>query len=295
MPSINNIHGAFFAVVAYMIWGIVPIFFKAMSHMDSLEIFMHRILWSALILFIVITAVKQWHQVKTVFSRPKLLGMSVMSAFFLSINWWLFIYAIDTEQVLEASLGYYINPLFNVLLGYLALNERTNRYQRIAIMIAFAAVLLQILALGYLPWIALLLAFSFSLYGLIKKKLAIDSVTSLTVEAIMILPFAIGYAFFYAKSHSNPLTIEFSDTLILITSGLVTTLPLLCFNIAAIKLRYATLGFFQYLAPSIMFILAVTLFDEPMSLMKFMTFVLVWSAIAIYVWDALKRIKVSHP
>lgn len=290
MSHQTALHGACAAVSAYIMWGLAPLYFKLLAHMNSLEIFMHRILWSAVLLAVLIIMTQKWQVTRKTLTNKRQVSYLLLSAGLLSINWWLFIYAIDTDRVLEASLGYYINPLFNALLGYLILKERMTTNQRVAITIASLAVLIQVIALGYIPWIPLLLAISFSFYGLIKKRLSIDSITSLTVETSIILPFALFYAWFYAQPHSHPANLSVNNLLIVMSAGLITIAPLLLFNVAAKKLTLTSLGLAQFVAPSLMFLLAAFVFHEPVTQIKMITFALIWSALAIYVWDSLKEV-----
>ncbi len=289
MSLANKTQGAIFALLAYLVWGMAPIYFKLLGHMNSVEILMHRVLWSALILAALLSIYRQWQTLVNTLCNLQTMLWLLLSAALLSINWWLFIYAINTNQILEASLGYYINPLLNVLLGYLVLKESMSKRQTIAVVLACSAVIIQLLSVGYLPWIPVLLASSFSVYGLVRKRLGVHTVVGLSVETLWLLPWAIYYALTQAQSHSDPMVLQWQDNVILLGCGVITTLPLLLFNAAAQRLKYGTLGFFQYLAPSLMFIIAVALYAEPLTPSRSITFLLVWTAIALYSSDAIKN------
>lgn len=282
-------NGALFAVSAFLMWGLAPIYFKQLITIDSLEILAHRVVWSVVFLLIVICAVKQWHQVQVVLKSPKLLLMLAGSSCLLGFNWWLFIWSVNNNHLLDASLGYYINPLLNVLLGMLVLGERLRRWQKVAVGIATTGVVIQIIAFGSFPVIAMTLAGSFAIYGLVRKKIPVDSLPGLFIEAIVLLPVGLVYWYLMGPSDTSNLgENSWNMNLLLMSAGAVTTLPLLCFTAAAKRLQYATLGFFQYIAPSLMFLLAVQFYGEIVGLDRILTFVCIWSALALYAWDSYR-------
>ena len=210
-----------------------------------------------------------------------------MSSLLLGGNWWLFIWAVNNAHMLDASLGYYINPLFNVVLGMVFLGERLRRLQWFAVLLAATGVMWQIISYGAVPWIALVLASSFALYGLLRKKLAVDAIKGLFFESLLLLPVALWYAWFFADTLSanmvqNNLTLNFY----LIAAGLVTTVPLLCFIAGARRLQLSTMGFFQYIGPTLMFIFGVWLYQEPFAAERLFTFGLIWLALLCYSLDA---------
>ena len=215
--------------------------------------------------------------------------MLVLSTALLGTNWGIFIWAVNNNHMLDTSLGYYINPLINVLLGYLFLQERLRRRQTIAVCLAFTGVIIQLIAFGSIPIIALLLACSFALYGLIHKKTHVESLPGLTIEALLLLPVALLYWYLMPNSESSNL---FNNTMtingLLIGLGVVTTLPLLCFTAAAKRLQYTTIGFIQYIGPSLMFILAVVFYDETMGLKDIITFGFIWAGLILFTWDSIR-------
>ena len=211
-----------------------------------------------------------------------------ISAILLAGNWLVFIWAINNNHLLDASLGYYINPLLNVLLGRLFLGETLRPMQRVAVGSAFVGVVTLIVAHGNLPWIALFLAASFGVYGLLRKKIPVESMPGLLLESAMMLPFAIYFWIFHASESSHLTTNDWHINVLLISAGFITTVPLIFFNAAAQRIKYSTLGFFQYLAPSMMFLLAVLLYGEPLDEARLLTFAFVWAGLAIFTLDSLR-------
>jgi chloramphenicol-sensitive protein RarD len=284
--------GYLYAVLAFLMWGMAPIYFKQIESIAALEILTHRVIWSVLFLILIVFAAKQWHQIQHVIKKPKLLGMLYISSTLLGFNWGLFIWAVNNDHMLDASLGYYINPLLNVLLGVIFLSERLRKWQIIAVAIASLGVLLQVIAYGSFPVVAFALASSFAIYGLLRKKMPVESLPGLLVEALILMPFAIIYWYLTpATVSSDMFNNEVILNILLVSAGVVTTLPLLCFIGAAKRLPYSTLGLFQYLGPSIMFTLAVTLYGEEFSIERAVTFACIWGALALYSWDSLRASK----
>lgn len=285
----SSTKGMLYALTAFLIWGIAPLYFKHIGFVPAGEIVTHRIIWSCLFLILLVWWTKTGRQVVTVFRHPRYLALLTATALLIAGNWLLFIWAINHDHMLESSLGYFINPLLNILLGMLFLGERLRFWQWFAVALAVSGVLLQIVTLGVFPWIALSLASSFAVYGLIRKKIAVDSLTGLLVETVMLTPVAVWYLFWHADSATSQLTQNaLSLNLWLIAAGIITTVPLLCFTAGAKRLRLSTIGFFQYLGPSLMFIFAITLYHEPIVWQKWLTFALIWSALVIFSWEALR-------
>ncbi len=283
-------NGALSAISAYVLWGFAPLYFKLLTNIAAGEILMHRVIWSSVILLVMIIAMQKWSQLVAVFKQPKLIFHLSLSASFLAVNWFLFIWAVNNDHLLDASLGYYINPLFNVLLGMLFFQERLRRNQLIAVGLALIGVVIQLLALGTLPLISIVLAATFGLYGLIRKKLAVNSFVGLFIESLLMLPLAIIYWCYFVNSSTSNMMLNASHlNVILIMAGIVTTAPLLFFTAAAKRLTLSTLGFFQYLGPSIMFILATFYYQETLKTAELMTFIFIWVALAIYSIDSLKK------
>ncbi|PWC11763.1 EamA family transporter RarD [Brenneria roseae subsp. americana] len=288
MNSQQTRKGIFFALGAYFIWGIAPVYFKLLEHVPPDEILTHRIIWSFFFMLILLTISRKWRQVRYACRNVKHLLLLALTAVLIGGNWLLYIWAVNNHHMLEASLGYFINPLVNVMLGMLFLGERFRRLQWIAVLLAVAGVLVQLWTFGSLPVIALGLAFSFALYGLLRKKIGIDGQTGMLIETLWLLPMAVVYLFFIADSPSSHMTANpWSLNLLLIAAGIITTVPLLFFTAAAMRLRLSTLGFFQYLGPTMMFLLAVIFYGETMGNDKLITFAFIWSALALFILDAI--------
>ncbi len=281
--------GVLFAIAAYSMWGFAPMYFKLLEFMPAMEILVHRIVWSAVVLVLLIVLRYQWPKVKLALTSRKVMLTLLVAGILLGANWLLFIWAVNNDHLLEASLGYYINPLFNILFGRIFLAERLRPMQKFAVLLAISGVAIAVIGLGYLPWIALVLAISFSLYGLLRKKVAVDSLPGLFIETMMMLPIAVAYWVMFAGASSNMFTNGFDINVLLILAGVVTTAPLLCFTAAARRIQYSTLGFFQYIGPSIMFVLAVFFYNEPLDPARLLTFGFVWTALVIFCWDSLRH------
>lgn len=283
--------GVLSAIAAYSMWGFAPMYFKLLLTMPALEILMHRIVWSVVVLVALVLILNQWQKVKRAITNTKMLSILVVSGVLLAGNWLLFIWAVNNDHLLEASLGYYINPLLNILLGRIFLGERQRPMQQFAILLAVIGVSILILSHGKLPWIALVLAASFGVYGLIRKQVAVESMPGLLVESLMMLPFAMLFWVFLASPDSNMLVNDSYSNMVLIMAGVVTTAPLLCFTAAAKRIQYSTLGFFQYIGPSIMFILAVFLYGEPLDEARLITFAFVWTGLLLFSVDSVRNYR----
>ncbi|MBU3824626.1 MAG: EamA family transporter RarD [Candidatus Oceanisphaera merdipullorum] len=284
--------GALYAIGAYTLWGIAPLYFKQLTQIPAYEILTHRVIWSFLLLMLLLSALKIWPSVRAVLRQPKNLLLLTLSSVIIGLNWLVYIWAVNSNHILDASLGYYINPLFNIVLAMLFLGERFRPIQWFAVALATSGVLVQLVVFGRLPWIALVLAMTFGLYGLIRKKVPVDPIAGLMLETLVLLPLAAIYLFFIADTPTSHLGANSLNTnLWLISAGLVTTVPLLLFAGAAKRLKLSTLGFFQYIGPSLMFLVAVSLYDEPLTTDKIITFALIWCSLMIYSWDGIKQRK----
>ena len=283
--------GMFYAIAAYTMWGIAPLYFKQITEVPPTDILMHRVIWSALLLCVLLVALKQIGKMKAIFSSNKLMLSLAAASVLLGANWLLFIWAINSNYMLEASLGYYINPIINVFLGRLILQERLRPLQKFAVFLAIAGVVNIIVAHGTLPWIALTLACTFSVYGLIRKQIPVEPMPGLFMETLVLLPFAILYWAMFAGEQSNMLTNDWELNGWLLAAGVVTTMPLLAFNAAAKRILFTTLGLFQYIGPTLMFILAVWLYQEPLESARLTTFALVWVGLLLFSIDAWRGFK----
>ncbi len=292
MQKDQAVQGALFALGAYFLWGIAPIYFKQLMHVPANEILSHRVIWSFLLLLALLSFLGYWPRVRAMLREPRHLLMLLVSSLTIGLNWLVFIWAVNNDHMLDASLGYYINPLFNIVLAMLFLGERFRPVQWLAVGLAASGVLIQLLVFGSLPWVALVLATTFGCYGLIRKKVPVDPFTGLMLETLVLLPIAAIYLWGFADSATSQMSTNSLNTnLWLIAAGIVTTAPLLLFAGAAKRLKLSTLGFFQYLGPSLMFLLAVLLYDEPFTQDKVITFALIWVALVIYTLDSVRQRK----
>lgn len=290
--SHNN--GVFYAATAFVVWGIIPIFWKQMAYVPAIEIVMHRIVWSLLFAGGVVLALGKWPLLRQALTTRKTLQMLTVSALLIGMNWGLFIWAVNVGRIEETSLGYYINPLVNFALGVMLLGERLSRVQLVAVGLAAAGVLNQAIAVGVLPWISITLAVSFGLYGLIRKQVEVESLVGLTVEAIILTPIALGYLL-YLNSHGTGLFLHQDRVtdVMLVLAGPLTAIPLLLFAAGVRRIKLSTIGFLQYLAPSISLVLAVLMYHEPFTAAHVVTFGLIWLALALISWEALTRERYS--
>jgi len=284
--------GVINAISSYVMWGFAPLYFKLLAGIDASEILIHRVIWSCLLLTLIVVFTKKWRFAQSILKQPKLIAKLLVTATVLAINWFLFIWAINNDHLLDASLGYFINPLFSVALGVVFLGERLRVWQKFAVLLAVTAVLIQLVILGSLPIISLALAGTFGTYGLLRKKMAVDSFVGLLFESALMVPIAVIYWWFFTNSaSSNMINNTVNLNIILIMAGIVTTAPLLCFTAAAKRLTLSALGFFQYIGPSIMFVLATFLYHEPLAMTKLATFALIWLALIIFSLDSLNALK----
>ena len=294
MDTQQTRQGILCALCAYFIWGIAPAYFKLLQQVAPGEIMTHRVIWSTLFMLGLISLSRGWRRVRTVIQQPKKVLLLAVSATLVGGNWLLFIWAVNNHHMLEASLGYFINPLLNVVIGMLFLGERFRRMQWLAVALAACGVLVQLWQFGSLPVIALGLALSFSLYGLVRKKIAVDAQSGMLIETLWLFPLASIYLFGIADSNTSHLSHNAASlNLLLIAAGVVTTIPLMLFTAAATRLRLSTLGFFQYLGPTLMFLLAVLFYGEVMTADKAITFGFIWLALALFIIDALYTLRRS--
>ncbi|MBD2814382.1 EamA family transporter RarD [Xenorhabdus sp. Flor] len=280
--------GILYALGAYLIWGLAPIYFKSIQYVPPDEIVSHRVIWSVFFMVLMLTVTRHWRQVWAVIRQPKILLLLGFTAFTITSNWLTYIWAVNNNHLIEASLGYFINPLVSVLLGMMFLGERFRRMQWIAVALAFTGVLIQVVQFGSVPVIGLYLATTFAVYGLIRKKLGVDAQTGMLIETVWVFPVALSYLLFFTNSPtSNMLDNTYSLNLMLIAAGIITTVPLLFFTAAAAHLRLSTLGFFQYLGPTIMFLLATLVYGEKIGPDRLITFGFIWAALILFTLDAL--------
>lgn len=284
--------GILCAAGAYGAWGVIPLYFHLIREVPSGEVIAHRILWCVVILIAYQLASGAWRGLGALLRQPRSLAMLALSATCISTNWLIFIHSVNTGQVLQTSLGYFINPLFSVALGTLLLKEGLRPLQLAAVAIAASAVALMVLRFGQFPWIALSLAFTFGIYGLVRKHVPVSSPNGLLAETSLMLPVSLGYLAWIGLNG----TAQFDDLTwtmrgYVALSGVVTTVPLLLFASGARRLPLSTLGFLQYLAPSISFLVAVFLLGESFGTAQAVTFGMIWFALALYSVDLVRRVR----
>jgi chloramphenicol-sensitive protein RarD len=271
-------------LAAYLFWGFAPVYFVWVSFAHPLEVLAHRIVWSLPLLAVLITLARQWPALRAL--TPRQLSTLVLCSVLLSINWLTFVYAVQSGRIAETALGYFINPLVSIVLGWMFLRERLRRWQWVAAGIAAAGVGGELLLHNELPWLGLLLAGSFGVYGLLRRQLAIPSSVGLGVEASIVAPLAVTYLIYaaWANQHADR---SLEQLLMLGLGGAVTVTPLVWFAAAAIRLPLATLGFFQYIAPSLSLLLAIFVYAEPVSTARWGTFILIWSGLIVFSVEGL--------
>lgn len=281
--------GVAFGLGAYMMWGCFPLFFALFDGVPAYEVVIHRVIWSCIFLMLVVSLLRRWSPVYQALAKPRRLGRVLACAILIAINWGLYIYAVETRHVLQASLGYFLTPLVNVGLGMLVLRERMAPLQLVALGLAGAAIIMQLIMLGELPWISLILAATFGTYGLLRKQVPLDGLSGLLVETLLLLPLgllALGGLSLSGASHFLETS---SQSLLLIASGVITALPLLAFAGAARRLKLSTLGFLMYINPTMQFLIALLIFNEPLNSVQLGTFVLIWIGLAMYSWSAWQQ------
>lgn len=284
--------GVIYGLAAYALWGIFPLFFMALFYWGAmpLEVLAHRVVWSFAFLAVIVTWQRRWPELIAALRTPRILATLSASTILIAVNWLTFLWAVSQEQVMQSSLGYFLTPLANVLLGVTVLQERLRPGQIVGIALAAIGVLVMTIAGGQLPWIAIVLAVSFAFYGLCRKTVAVDSLIGLTAETLLLAPIGIvGITWMEASGHAPADTWQVYTLLVL--AGVATAIPLLFFAGAARRLRFVTIGFLQFLGPTLQFFVAVFAFGEPFEPYKQVSFGFIWAAVAAYVLDSL----LPHP
>lgn len=285
--------GAFQAAFSYILWGILPIYWKFLHHVNADEILANRVVWSFVLMLLLLFLMKKWSlfitTLKGLKKNQKQLWALVIASLLVSCNWFVYIWAVNHDQMIQASLGYYINPLVSVLLGVLFLREKLSSAQLISFLLAMAGVLILIISYGQFPWIAFALALSFGLYGLAKKLIKVEAAIGLTLETMAVTPIALGYILFlFIQDKHSFLTVSLTTDLLLIGAGAATAVPLLYFAMGAQKIPLSMLGFFQYIAPTLTLIIGVFLYEEHFTKIHLLSFMFIWMALSVY---SLSRTK----
>ena len=284
----ESLLGVIYAGAAFLIWGLAAVYWKELKSVPPLEIIAHRVAWSFFFLLPLIVLQRQWAEFVAILKNLRMLLILLTSALLVAANWLIYVWAVNNDHLLQASLGYYINPLVNVVLGMVFLKEHLRPPQVIAVLLAAAGVLYLTVQYGQFPWIAISLAMSFGLYGLIRKMAPVSSLVGLAVETLLLSLPAIGYLFYLDFQGTGSIfRVSFNLDLLLIGCAPLTAIPLLFFTAGAKRLYLSTVGLIQYIGPSGMFLLAVFFYHEPFSTAQVWTFVMIWSALAIYSTDSV--------
>ncbi len=280
--------GIGYGVAAYLIWGLLPIYLKALGSVGSGEVLAHRIVWSLVFTAAMIAVAGRWAAIRDVVRKPRLLGLLLATATIITINWLVYIHAVATGRMLAGSLGYYLNPLVSVVLGVVVLKEKLSRAQVGALVLALAGIAVLGVNAGGSLWISLTVAFSFATYGLLRKLAPVDPLTGLAVETAILAPLAGGYLLWLHAHGDASFGADRHVDLLLIASGVITAVPLLLFSAAAKRLRYSTVGILQFIAPSMVFVLAVFVFGETLTWAHAVCFAAIWTAVLVYVADGFR-------
>lgn len=283
--------GTLYALAAFILWGILPVYWKLLQAVPAGEILAHRIFWSAVFVIFVLLYVGRKNFLELLRDRNNRLSL-VITGTLIGVNWFTYIFAVHTDRIVEASMGYYINPLISIFLALIILKERLSRIQWIALMLALSGVLVITVQFGRIPWIALVLSVTFGLYGLIKKLMNLDALSSLGIETLMLAPIAGGYILLQAVNGSGAFFMAgYSVDILLLFSGAVTALPLYWFAQGARRIPLSRIGFLQYLAPTLMLLIGVIAYGEPFTAVHTVSFGLIWTALALYTFSLIRSSK----
>ncbi len=284
--------GLVYGLGAYLLWGVFPLYFPLLEPTTPLEILAHRIVWSLLVLLVVLTVLGKWSWIRPLLRDRRRMWLLPAAAVTIALNWGVYIYGVNSDQVVQTSLGYFINPLVSVLFGVVLLGERLRRWQWAAVVLGAVAVVVLTIDYGGLPWIALTLAISFGTYGLLKKTLDMGAVESLSAETAILTPFAATYLAVLMVNGSSAMQTEGPDMVALLAAlGVITAVPLLMFGAAATRIPLTWIGLLQYTAPVLQFLIGVLVYDEPMPASRWVGFALVWSALAVLAVDSVIAVR----
>ena len=283
----NNL-GLIYAFSAYIWWGFIPVFWKQLDHISSAEIVMHRMVWSCVIVLVMIMFMRQWREFSALFFQPKVMLRLLIASALMTINWGVFIWAVNSGYLVETSMGYFINPLINVLFGVLFFAERLRKGQMFALSIAFLGVLYLVLTFGAFPWISFTLAITFALYSVTKKSITVPAAHGMGLETLFFIVPAIAYLIYIEANGSGQFTASAFNASMLVLGGLFTLIPLLLFAAAAKKVTMTVLGMTQYIGPSLQLLIGVFIYNEPFGSERMIAFGLIWLALAVYSADQIR-------
>ncbi|MEV4180023.1 EamA family transporter RarD [Streptosporangium canum] len=287
--------GALYGIAAYTMWGLFPLYWPLLKPADALEILAHRIAWSLVAVVAILAVRRHWSWFRELMRTPKKVGLLALAAAIVTVNWGVYIYAVNTGHVVESALGYFINPLVSVLFGVFLLKERLRPWQWGAVGLGTLAVVVLTLDYGRLPWIALVLAVSFGTYGLVKKIAQVSAAESLTIETLVLLLPALGYlVYLQGQGGATFGSLGAGHALLLAGGGVITAIPLLCFTSAAIRIPLTTIGLLQYIAPVLQFLVGVFVVHEVMPPSRWAGFAIVWLALSVFTWDSLRAARAAR-
>ena len=295
MAANRHLAGIGFGLLAYGIWGFFPLFFRQLGHVAPLDILSNRAIWACVFVALLLTLKRQWSGVALAFRTPRHLAMLALAALLVGSNWLVFLWAVDQRQVVASSLGYFLTPLVNVLLGLLVLKERLNRLEWVSVALALAAIANEIITLGHLPWISLFLAGTFGCYGLVRKQVPVDALSGLWLETLAMLPLAGLYALWQAQ-HGH-MVFAFQDTLtatMLMAAGMLTAVPLMAFAAATQRLDLATVGMLMYINPTLQFLTAIIVFGEALQPARLVSFGLIWIGLIAFSISLWRKYRISQ-
>ncbi len=284
--------GVGYGLLAYGIWGFFPLYFHQLNHVAPMDILANRALWACVFVGFLLLITRQWGKVRQILGRPQQLAMLALAALLVGSNWLVFLWAVGNQQVVAASLGYFLTPLVNVLLGLVVLKEKLNGKEKLAIGLAGLALLNEIILLGGMPWVSLFLAATFGTYGLVRKQIPVDALSGLWLETLVMLPVCFAYALWQAQSgHAVFVLDDLSTASWLMGAGVLTALPLIAFAAATQRLNLATVGMLMYINPTMQFLTAIYIFGEPWQTGKLLTFALIWLGLAIFSVSMWKKVR----
>lgn len=283
--------GVITALSAFLIWGFFPLYFKLLKDYDAVEIIGHRIIWTFFTILAILIISKQWQWFTTIKNNPKWLLFTAISGAIISVNWLVYVWAVNHNQILEASLGYYIGPLVGILLSLVVIKERLRTLQWVAVALAGIGVAIQLVMLGKLPWVSLVLALSFSVYGLMHRHTPLDALSAMFIETALLVPVFIGWFALHDVASSHMDFWLSPSIFLLMLAGPITLIPLLMFNKATKMVNFSLLSFMNYLTPSMIFLLAIFLYHEAFNFSKLITFAFIWAGLAFFSYDLIKHRK----
>lgn len=287
-----SLSGVAFGLTAYGIWGFFPLFFRQLAHVSPMDVLCNRAAWGCVFVGILLTWRQQWGKVLTTLRTPRHLAMLALAALLVGSNWLVFLWAVANGQVVASSLGYFLTPLVNVLLGLAVLKERLGRLEWVAVALAVAAVGNEMIALGSLPWLSLILAATFGCYGLVRKQVPVDAISGLWLETLAMLPVCGLYALWMGQQgHAVFAGHDSLTTLLLVLAGILTALPLMAFAAATQRLDLATVGMLMYINPTLQFLTAIYLFDEPLQSARLLSFALIWLGLLAFSWNMWRKVR----